>query len=247
MMDAPPLPRRTIAFAITALLYLAMAGLVHETYFSGFDLPWLVHWTVLPLMFWFAIQSKVVLLFASGMAVLIIDSSAAQLSMESAVVPWFRIAGVLVLLSVSSRFQEIRRRLIESWCATEDARNVDRDQVSVKASQAWGPMLWGIAAVAIKLTMAMLVARLLLINQPWTNRATSWLSWSIANRQILWPGPTLIVCILAVGIALREWAWRQKTRLQMSMYLRSQALLSNYPDLRRITQLQRKKQSSESR
>ena len=92
--------------------------------------------------------------------------------------------------------------------------------------------------VACGMALAVLAA-LLLGNNPLGGGNRQWTSWVRESRQVLWPGPTLLVLMLGVAIALREWAWRRKTHVQAALLLRTESLRLQYSDLMRAVKLRR--------
>ena len=84
-----------------------------------------------------------------------------------------------------------------------------------------------------------LLATLMLGNNPLGGGNRQWISWVRESRQVLWPGPTLLVLMLGVAIVLREWAWRRKTHVQAALLLRTESLRLQYGDLMRAVKLRR--------
>lgn len=84
-----------------------------------------------------------------------------------------------------------------------------------------------------------LLATLMLGNNPLGGGNRQWISWVRESRQVLWPGPTLLVLMLGVAIVLREWTWRRKTRVQAALLLRTESLRLQYSDLMRAVKLRR--------
>jgi hypothetical protein len=84
-----------------------------------------------------------------------------------------------------------------------------------------------------------LLATLMLGNNPLGGGNRQWISWVRESREVLWPGPTLLVLMLGVAIVLREWTWRRKTRVQAALLLRTESLRLQYSDLMRAVKLRR--------
>lgn len=83
------------------------------------------------------------------------------------------------------------------------------------------------------------LATLMLGNNPLGGGNRQWISWVRESREVLWPGPTLLVLMLGVAIVLREWTWRRKTRVQAALLLRTESLRLQYSDLMRAVKLRR--------
>lgn len=84
-----------------------------------------------------------------------------------------------------------------------------------------------------------LSAALMLGNNPLGGGNRQWTSWVRESRQVLWPGPTLLVLLLGTAIVLREWAWRRKSRVQAILLLRTESLRLQYGDWMRAVKLRR--------
>jgi len=74
---------------------------------------------------------------------------------------------------------------------------------------------------------------------PLRQQKERWFQWTLANGQVIWPGATLLACILAVLVLVREVAWRQLSRSQASLYLRSTFLRLHLDDLRSVERRRR--------
>jgi hypothetical protein len=86
------------------------------------------------------------------------------------------------------------------------------------------------------LWMLVLVATsvLLLVNSPFGGGYDRWMKWTMDQRQVLWPGATLIVLILGAAIVLNEWSKRQINSMQARLWLRSDRIRLHYKDLMRV-------------
>ena len=90
-------------------------------------------------------------------------------------------------------------------------------------------------ARAITVLGSVLAAMLLLTGLPISASARrEWLQRSIAPEYTFWPGPTVIVLLLALFIVLRELDWRQVTASQAKAYVRSTFTVAHHRDLRMI-------------
>jgi hypothetical protein len=110
----------------------------------------------------------------------------------------------------------------------------DRNSAVVLAPKTDTKWVFHVVFVGAKILVFVLIAVFLLGHQPWTLESEPWFNWTLANKQVLWPGPSLIVIIFGVFLFLSELAWRMRTERQKRMFLRSDGAKSLYPDLRRI-------------
>jgi len=139
----------------------------------------------------------------------------------------------LCFLTFASRYQEIRRKLA-GWILFVIALDSDRNSAVFLAPKTDTKWVFHVVFVGAKILVFVLIAIFLLGHQPWTLESEPWFNWTLANKQVLWPGPSLIVIIIGVFLFLSELAWRMRTERQKRMFLRSDGAKSLYPDLRRI-------------
>ncbi len=139
----------------------------------------------------------------------------------------------LCFLTFASRYQEIRRK-ITGWILCVITMDSDRNSAVVLAPKTDTKWVFHVVFVGAKILVFVLIAVFLLGHQPWTLESEPWFNWTLANKQVLWPGPSLIVIIFGVFLFLSELAWRMRTERQKRMFLRSDGAKSLYPDLRRI-------------
>ena len=139
----------------------------------------------------------------------------------------------LCFLVFASRYQEIRRRFLD-WILFIIAMDSDGNSAVVLAPETDIKWIFHVAFYGVKIMVFVLFSLFLLGHQPWTLESEPWFTWTLTNKQVLWPGPTLIVIIIGVFLFLSELAWRMRTGRQKRMFLRSDGAKSLYPDLRRI-------------
>ena len=139
----------------------------------------------------------------------------------------------LCFLAFASRYQEIRRKFA-GWILFIIAMDSERNSVSVSAPETDNQWMFQVAFVGVKILIFVLCALFLLGHQPWTLESEPWFDWTMANKQVLWPGPSLIVIMIGAFLFLSELAWRMRTEHQKRTFLRSDGAKSLYPDLRRI-------------
>ncbi|XZE20480.1 hypothetical protein SH449x_000353 [Pirellulaceae bacterium SH449] len=102
--------------------------------------------------------------------------------------------------------------------------------------------------VLLGLSSAMLVlvaGVILLMYSPYGDRREAWLDSSLARKEVMWPGATALVLLLAGFIVLREWSWRQKNAGQAAVFLRSDRLNWQYRDLIRVVKIQNRDNGKE--
>jgi hypothetical protein len=139
----------------------------------------------------------------------------------------------LCFLAFASRYQEIRRKFLD-WILFIIAMDSDGKSAVVLAPETDIQWIFRVAFYGVKILIFVLFSLFLLGHQPWTLESEPWFNWTLANKQVLWPGPTLIVIIIGVFLFLSELAWRMRAERQKRMFLRSDGAKSLYPDLRRI-------------
>ena len=139
----------------------------------------------------------------------------------------------MYFLAFASRYQEIRRKFLD-WIQFVITMDSDRNSALVSAPETDFQWIFRVAFYGVKILVFVLFSMFLLGHQPWTLESEPWFNWTLANKQVLWPGPTLIVIVIGVFLFLSELAWRMRTERQKRMFLRSDGAKSLYPDLRRI-------------
>lgn len=128
-----------------------------------------------------------------------------------------------------SRYQQIREGLslaithwIESFEKTEN-----NQQAVLPLRDHLIATLWLLLLGAL----FVLLATGLLHNQPFTINGRSWFPWSVENRQVLWPGPTLIALMIGFLVVINEIFWRRKSPRQFRMILKSTYVKLQYSEL----------------
>ena len=139
----------------------------------------------------------------------------------------------MCFLAFASRYQEIRRKFLD-WILFVIAMDSDGNSAVVLAPETDIKWIFRVAFYGVKILIFVLFSLFLLGHQPWTLESEPWFNWTLANKQVLWPGPTLIVIMIGVFLFLSELAWRMRTGYQKRTFLRSDGAKSLYPDLRRI-------------
>lgn len=166
------------------------------------------------------------------------------------------IAAVLLLLLFCSRYHLLKpltrgqlagwgRRLLmpDSPSASASARTGGAD-VSVMVEAAWRLIVFVVQRIVV-VTACVLAARALLQQMPARRDLTAWLLPATDGSPEIWPGSLFLVLVLAVCLVVSELAWRQMTRSQARLYLRSVFVSEHYTDLRMI--VQRRLQASRRR
>lgn len=139
----------------------------------------------------------------------------------------------LCFLAWACRYQEIRRGLLNLVLRLSEL-DLNKPSSAASAPVAVTSTILSHLIFYMKLLVFGLSAVFLLRNQPWTFESEPWFSWTMRTKQVLWPGPSLIVLIIGTLLCLSELTWRMRTRRQKRMFLRSDGAKSLYPDLRRI-------------
>ena len=85
---------------------------------------------------------------------------------------------------------------------------------------------------------------------PVVGARVTWFRLSIGNENLLWPGVTLVIVIVATLLVLREISWKALSQLQARMLHKSSAAKLMAPDLRliasRVAKLRQAKQVREN-
>ena len=139
----------------------------------------------------------------------------------------------LCFLAFASRYQEIRRKFLD-WILFVIAMDSEGNSAVVLAPETDTKWIFHVVFYGVKILIFVLFSLFLLGHQPWTLESEPWFNWTLANKQVLWPGPTLIVIMIGVFLFLSELAWRMRTGYQKRTFLRSDGAKTLYPDLRRI-------------
>ncbi len=140
------------------------------------------------------------------------------------------------LLVWRSLFHEVRYRAIQwtkSWGLEDpnvEPMATDRKMAKAMATQA---LRWSLVFLGI----AMCASALLGINPLGTGHYR-WVEWSSASHQVFWPGPTLLTLLGGTALLFREWWWRDKTKIEAQLLLRSESIRVHYDDLLRFARYQ---------
>jgi len=233
--------RSAITAATSLVLLLAMGCAIDFAYLGSIEVPGLARLMIVVLLVWLAIRSNLVVMLIMMMVSLMLREprGVENLNFASVLLTAFVSTGLLYWIS---RYEEIRRTLLAAVFALSISKTPNSSAPrNHEPTDSLFLMLQETVAASTKIILALLLSLLMLRNRPWAINPDPWFQWSLANQQVLWPGPTLIVVVLGTMILVNELAWRQKTSTQKKMYARSDAVRVHYPDLLRIVRLQRKK------
>jgi hypothetical protein len=182
---------------------------------------------IVVVLLWLASRSQIVVLLALFLVSLCIREQRNMFGEATAghILLAFVAAGVFYWIG---RFQTIRIwwvRFILGWIrpleATQDA-HVKMDIGSFVSRR---------LVLVCNFAILALLSAAILSRQPWSGNRNQWIERTIREGQVLWPGPTLIVVVTGILIAIHELAWRQKTHQQFRLYLQSVSAVTLYPDL----------------
>lgn len=224
--------RKPAELACSAFMLL-VTGAAIDVLFVG-SLPiWLsLRLTMIAALVFFTSRSNVaVLLLGLVLCWSFRDRTRSQLDLSLESIATVILA--LCFLAFASRYQEIRRKFLD-WILFVIAMDSDGNSAVAQAPETDIQWIFRVAFYGVKILIFVLFSLFLLGHQPWTLESEPWFNWTLANNQVLWPGPTLIVIIIGVFFILSELAWRMRTERQKRMFLRSDGAKSLYPDLRRI-------------
>lgn len=216
-----------------SIFMLLVTGAAIDLLFVGSMPIWLsLRLTMIAALVFFTSRSNVpVLLLGLVLCWSFRDRTRSQLDLSPESIATVLLA--LCFLTFASRYQEIRRKFA-GWLLFAIAMDSERNPASVWAHETDTKWIFRIVFVGVKILVFVLIAMFLLGHQPWTLQSEPWFNWTMANKQVLWPGPSLIIIIIGVFLFLSELAWRMRTGRQKRMFLRSDGAKSLYPDLRRI-------------
>jgi hypothetical protein len=224
-----------IAMATSLLWMLTVACLIDFVYLGAFSMSTSIRWMIVAILVCLAIRSKVEIMFALMVGSVAFRESRSLMSLEM----YITVFVSMILLVFIGRYQEIRRKLATmavQLCAGKSSSQIP--YVSVMSGRLLRRFFTRGFGLMVKFTSIVALSTLLLNNQPWAINVEPWLQWSLANAQVLWPGPSLIVLVIALLIVVNEIAWRRKTPAQHRIYIRSESVRVHYQDLRRIIRQQ---------
>ena len=223
--------RNTIVLWCSLLLMLGMGCAIDFVYLGSAPIPRIARIAIVILLLWLVIHSNIVLLFGLMVTSLILREPTHMKSFDLSV----SVITVLVSLGLlywMVGYQSIRRTVCE---VAYDFCNVNRESQSNREST--DKIMLAIQngiEVGLKLICVVLMAIAILFNQPWTTNTNAWLQWSLTNKQVLWPGPLLIVIVIGLIVVVNEFGWRRKTTVQKKLTLRCNSVRILYPDMQRI-------------
>ena len=223
--------RNTIVLGCSLMLMLGMGCAIDFVYVGSAPIPGIIRIAIVFLLLWLVNHSNIVLLFGLMVTSLILREPT-RLESFDLFVSVITVLVSLGLLYWMVRYQSIRKTVCEVAC---DLCNVNRQSQSNREST--NKIMFAIQngiEVGLKLICAVLLAIAILFNQPCTTNTNSWLQWSLTNKQVLWPGPLLIVIVIGLIVVVNEFGWRRKTTGQKKLTLRCNAVRILYPDMQRI-------------
>ena len=154
---------------------------------------------------------------------------------------------VLALLMFVSRYRSLRQTssvgfmqlLRNAWMNQSSTTSTGMTWPVIEQSQRASAKAIQLATASLLLSLFKLpfVCVLAYFVFAWIPRpmdAEAWLIESDGGSIFMWPGPTLLVLIVAVLILLSEFSWRQQTAAQASLYSRSAFLRIHNRDLSMI-------------
>jgi len=223
--------RHTMVFWCSLMLMLGMGCAIDFVYMGSAPIPRIARIAIVILLLWLFNHSNIVVLFGLMVTSLILRDPTRLKDFDLSV----SVINVLVSLGLiywMVRYQSIRRTVCEVAC---DFCDVNRESQSNREST--DKIMLAIQngiAVGLKLICVVLLAIAILFNQPWTTNTNAWLQWSLTNKQVLWPGPLLIVIVIGLIVVVNEFGWRRKTTGQKKLNLRCISVRILYPDMQRI-------------
>lgn len=223
--------RNTIVFWCNLMLMLGMGCAIDFVYVGSAPISRIVRIAIVILLLWLVNHSNIVLLFGLMVTSLILREST-RLENFDLLVSVITVFVSLGLLYWMVRYQSIRKIVCEVAC---DLCNVNREsQTNHESTNKIMLAIQNGIEVGLKLICVVLLATAILSNQPWTTNSNAWLQWSLTNKQVLWPGPLLIVIVIGLIVVVNEFGWRRKTTVQKKLSLRCNAVRILYPDMQRI-------------
>jgi hypothetical protein len=98
-------------------------------------------------------------------------------------------------------------------------------------------LLYGIVYTLVCGAVMIAGAFLLLTYSPFGGAGDSWVDWSLARNEAMWPGASAVSILIASVVLLREWNWRQIRPNQAAIYLRADRIGWQYRELSRVVRL----------
>lgn len=259
-IPARPAIRRASWWVADVLRWFVSAFVLNFVLFHGTDFGWLPRLALIGALFLLIARSKTwTVLLTIQLSILVREPSRRDLFST-----WETLAmciGTLGLVAYVSSSDSTRRHLAhgvdrlltrreeEPNASSEDESSpavvggVERSSFfSVQSSSESIDRPWAFLAYrGLALSGIAMLAMLAWFELPLTRAAREqWWASSVANAQTLWPGPTILVIATAMVVLMWYRGWRQMSRSQASMTLRSTLLSSTYRDLRMIVHRRRR-------
>lgn len=228
-----PLPRVIGRLLGRVLQFLVLAWLVRLLVFGFEDVIWQIQFIGTLAIIWMLFSGWGWVLLLAIQLSLLVREPGRSLNVEFLEV--FTAAVVLIILAYAFS-RAIRDSINERLANVSEFLSAQGDEVPVEMgslkSRSIANSLLSVASRALPLLLAVVISVTLLQRLPVsdTTRA-SWLSHAAENGNVLWPGATLLVLIVAASVVLSELAFRQFTVRQAKLYARSAFVTYHFSDL----------------
>lgn len=98
-------------------------------------------------------------------------------------------------------------------------------------------MILSISYVLVGVVTAIVVSFFVLMYSPFGSGRELWINWSLAKREVMWPGSSAVLLIVGIALILRELNWRRITKQQAAIYVRADRIGWQYRELARVVKL----------
>lgn len=233
-------------------LLKSVAGLVQLTALGAFTtdlligdlmLPWSVRILLMALLMLTIRRSLAApVLIAFQLSLFLQEPPAANAEFSAASATW-TVLLLMTLLLIISRFTTIQRTVSQSvWFLLQrmPGTNTENDLSSGELLTRSRRTAMTVIGRMTLLTAVVMVAGVCLWKLPGPHETRSWIDLTPEGTRMLRPGPSLLTAVAGLIILISEITWRQITRAQAEICLRTILVNSQFADLRMIV-LQKQK------
>ncbi len=243
--STPIAAQRMIVFLSHLGFYLILAIGFDFLFLGSIPIPSRIRFFIDLIGVWFVVRFPVPLVVIASVGSVLIQQMerSKPIPILSVVLyAWIWCGYVLVLIRRTNVRQELSLWALERWDSVqhEIAKQAEPQVVTPVHQRNASQRIERIKSIA-KLLACVVFATLLLRNQPLAFHVEPWVSWSMANKQVFWPGVTMLVLALCFIVVMHEYLWRMQSPSQAKIYLRSLFIGLQHADFRRISNAIRKR------
>lgn len=225
-----------ISFGVVGLQLIGLAILLDYLLFFGTRVDLRLQWLVVGLLVITVRASQVWVLVLVFQVILFSRFGGPRMELRPG--EFFYCFAALLLVFYASRMPLLRipsTKRFSRWVAEQITGSPSELSSSASLSHLLGlfERMFSFIGALLYCFVVLTIAAFVLTVLPFTpNSWRQWLELSMGEGGVLWPGPTLCVAALGLWLIVRELAWRQMTKQQAGLYLRSSFLREYYSDLR---------------